>query len=621
MEYRFIHSLFLLYIVARIVQGTNDSNHSSTLLTESLNDNCPPWYFYNTTSEGCECFSNPSTDGVVQCTEKGALLSFGNCMTFDEDKGFSIGRCSYFTLSKYDLSTKGSYISLPKSVSKLNDYMCAPLNRKGEMCSQCMDGYGPSVTSMRYECKKCPKLYWLYLLGYFILECALVTVLFFVILFLRINLTSAPMMSFVLYSQFQGFLYSYINKWYVLDERISIYWKILMVFYGIFNLDFGRYIFPAFCASPHLKPFHITYLYYIPLIYLLFLTSIAWLCIRKFNKPTAFVLQSMSDSKNSMIDVFASFSLLSYAKLMFISIGTALRPVVTWNANNFSVQSHHRLFSEPNVEYINKEYLPLIIFSSIVTLFTVIFPILLAVYPIRSFRSLFFKYRFTSRHMGAINMFLDKFYSCFRDGINGGRDMRSFVSIYYFIYWLVFVFTIVQELFRLFHVNLGAMTFTIFGFLVAIAQPYKTTLMNVSDTLILANLALFYILLSQSVNYYYLSTFYWIMICILNTIPPLVLIVTIIFKTFKKFKIFKLHNMFRKLKKSSCCLFQKNITSRPDMERLQESVTSLASDSATKTPDRVLHPEWYNAENIHYGSTEQSQCHSETQNQDIVVYS
>jgi hypothetical protein len=200
------------------------------------------------------------------------------------------------------------------------------------------------------------------------------------------------MMAFVLYSQFQGFLYSYINKFYVLDERISFYWKILMVFYGIFNLDFGRYIIPTFCASPHLKPFHITYLYYIPLIYLLFLTAITWMWIKKFNKPTAFVFQLINDSKNSMIDVFASFSLLSYAKLMFISINTALRPVITWNANNFSVTSHRRLFSEPNIEYINREYLPFIIFSSIVTLLTVMFPILLAVYPIRSFRSLFFKH-------------------------------------------------------------------------------------------------------------------------------------------------------------------------------------------------------------------------------------
>ena len=611
MECKIIY--LLLLFVARIVNGNNVLNSSSSQPTELLYDNCPPWYFYNTTTEKCECFSHPSTNDIVQCTEKGALLSFGYCLTFDESKGFSVGPCNYFTLNKYKRSIKGNYITLPKDVSKLNDYMCEPLSRGGDMCSQCKNGFGPSVTSMMYTCEKCSDLNVLYLLGYFLLECGLITVLFFVILFLRLNLTSAPMMAIVLYSQFQGFLYSYINKVYVLDDKISLYWRILMVFYGIFNLDFGRYIIPAFCASPYLKPFHITYLYYIPLIYLLFLTAITWLCIK--NKPAVF-FPLISDPKNSMIDVFASFSFLSYSKLMFISINTALRPVVTWNAKNFSVQSHECLYSEPNVKHLHGEYLPFILFSCTITLLIFIFPILLALYPISSFRSLLFKYHVTSRHMGAINMFLEKFYSCFRDGTDGGRDMRSFVSIYYFFYWLIFALTIVQEIFRPFHVNLGGMVFTVLGFMVAIVRPYKTTLMNVSDTLILANLALFYIFYSLSVNYYYLSTFYWIIISALNSIPPLVLIATVTSKICKNSK-----TVLKKLRISSCCQFQKNITSRSDEERLQESTTSFdSSDASNKIPDRMLHPEMYNAENNYYGSTEHSQGHSETRSLRLDVY-
>ena len=169
--------------------------------------------------------------------------------------------------------------------------------------------------------------------------------------------------------------------------------------------------------------------------------AVTWLCVN--NKPTTFTF----DSKNTMIDGFATFSLLLYAKLMFISINTALRPVVTWNANNFSVQSSWCLFSKPNVEFVNTNHLPFIILSSIVTVFILIFPILLALYPIAAFRSLLFRYKIISRRMGAINMFLDKFYSCFRDGIDGGRGMRSFVSIYCFIYWLIFGLSIIQELF------------------------------------------------------------------------------------------------------------------------------------------------------------------------------
>ena len=128
------------------------------------------------------------------------------------------------------------------------------------------------------------------------------------------------------------------------------------------------------------------------------------------------------------------------------------------------------------------------------------------------------------------------------------------------------------------------------------------------NVLILESLALFYILLSQSINYYYLSTFYWIVISVLSSIPLLVLTATIFFKIFIKSSK-KLHVQFRKLRKSSCCQFQKIITSRPVIEKLQESATGLDSDATTKVPDRVLHPQWYNIEN-NYGSTEQSQDHS-----------
>ena len=49
---------------------------------------------------------------------------------------------------------------------------------------------------------------------------------------------------------------------------------------------------------------------------------------------------------------------------------------------------------------------------------------------------------------------------------------------------------------------------------------------------------------------------------------------------------------------SSCCQFQKNITSRSDKERLQEATSCDTSDASSKVPDHMLHPELlYNAEN------------------------
>ena len=186
------------------------------------------------------------------------------------------------------------------------------------------------------------------------------------------------------------------------------------------------------------------------------------------------VINAGRDSKNTMIDVFATLFLLSYAKLCFISIETALHPVFAWNTNNFLVHSRRSLFSDPTIKYHSAEYLTSEISSSIINQSVLL--ILLALYPIRAFRSLLFKSRFISRHMGAINMFLDKFYSCYKDGLDGGGDMRSFASLYFFVYWFIFASVIVQQLFKPAHLNIGAIIFTVVGFLVAIVRPYKKTL-------------------------------------------------------------------------------------------------------------------------------------------------
>ena len=76
----------------------------------------------------------------------------------NEEGGTFTGLCGTFLF--YDNDVKlvlvgGMYIQLPENISKLNDYMCGPMNRKDRMCSECIDGFAPSVTSSGYECSNC----------------------------------------------------------------------------------------------------------------------------------------------------------------------------------------------------------------------------------------------------------------------------------------------------------------------------------------------------------------------------------------------------------------------------------------------------------------------------------
>ena len=276
-------SFLSLLITVILVQG-NDNSLRSVL--HSTDDQCPPWYFYNLTNKQCECYNNAYTDDIVKCTEHGVLLRFGFCMTFKEGDGFYVGLCNYFDLSKYNLSDKMNYIRLPRNVSELNDYMCAPLNRKGMLCGQCIDGYGPSITSITSvanTCKKCLHSYWPPLIGYLVLELLQVVVVYCFVLIFRFKFTSSPMIVLLLYCQMQEFAFLVASNTH-LNTRIIMLWGVQIAFCGILNLDLYRYMIPAFCIFPSLKAFKIAYLNYIPFFYLLLLLVFTRACLKLHSK-------------------------------------------------------------------------------------------------------------------------------------------------------------------------------------------------------------------------------------------------------------------------------------------------------------------------------------------------
>ena len=126
-------------------------------------------------------------------------------MTYNENRELiSIGHRQQFRFQSghtYNI-TKPGYIKLPMNVTELNNYMCAPLNRDGFLCSKCRDGFGQSMTVMesRPQCYKCEKT-WTGVVLYLFLEFVPITVIFVIILVFCIRVISAPMTCFIMYSQ------------------------------------------------------------------------------------------------------------------------------------------------------------------------------------------------------------------------------------------------------------------------------------------------------------------------------------------------------------------------------------------------------------------------------------
>ena len=520
---------------------------------------CPPWFFYNATTKTCECYSSPSTNKIIKCTKKEALLKLGYCMTYEEEDGFYVGLCDNVKLKSNSLNTtEDNYIRLPSNVSDLNDYMCGPMNRKGLVCSQCVDGFGLAVFSIGHTCTNCTGV-WYGVPLYLFIEFVPITIFFFIIVIFHINVTSAPMVAFVLYSQIAVSAFSNIMVSNKLIFNTTITYRflgVLVLFYGIWNLDFFRFIIPPFCVSSHLKPVHITFLYFISAFYPLCLIAFSWICIhlhsRNF-KPLVWSWDKLKQNlckrfnvnwhpTNTIINVFATFFLLSYAKLVFSSL-RALNYGILLNVNNLSLQQTLHVRSDPSMIYFGEEHLPFAITSVFIFLLAVLpIPLLLALYPIRSVRTLLFKFLIGGHTKAAINIFVQKFYSCYRDNTEGGRDMRSLVCLYFFLRVLIHFVTVHQI-----PPNVG---FSILVFiyiacstLIAMAQPYKKPYMNNADTLILVNLALLSLILSQLNGQ--LSTaftqFFYISGSILASIPLLAITGVLTYK------------IIRKMTKLPCC--------------------------------------------------------------------
>ena len=515
-----------------------------------VDSECPPWFFYDASTKTCKCYSSPSTDHIVRCTEKEALLKLGYCMTYEDENGFHVGLCDNIKISSLNM-TQGNYIRLPSNVSDLNDYMCGPTNRKGRMCGQCIDGFGLAVFSVEYICTNCTGA-WYGVPLYLFMDFVPITIFYFIVMFFHINVTSAPMVAFVFYSQLSVSAFSMVSNKLIFNTTTTYFFlKILVSFYGIWNLDFFRILIPPFCISPYIKPIHSTFLYFISAIYPLCLIALSWICIhlhsRNF-KPLVWLWNKVKqifhghfninlDATSTIVDVFATFFLLSYAKLVYASLNT-LYYGISLNVNIFSMQQTLHVKSDPTMKYFGTEHLPFAIISLFIFLFTVLpIPILLALYPFRHIRTILFKCPIGSRATAAINLFVQKFYNCYRDstGTEGERDLRSLVSVYFFLRLLIHIVTVEQI-----PSNVG---FSILVFiyvacstLISLAQPYKKAYMNIADTLILANLAILCLLLSQlngelpttSLQFYYTSG------SILASLPLLGIIGILVWKIIKK---------------------------------------------------------------------------------------
>ena len=532
-------------------------NHLQPTATKSIEKKSN---YSNTTNYNHQCSqmlcseSNYDCFGI-DCSESGPIVQYGHCVTFSEDTNLlTMSMCRYFEPEVYNV-TGFEQILLPRNLSQLNDYMCGPLNRKGLVCSECADGFGPSVTSFGYRCVNCTDA-WYGVPLFLFLQFVPISVLYFVILVFQIKVLTAPMPCFIMYAQLVVIVFdsdsyfSFTDTW-----NITLDLKIMLTFYGIFNLDFGRHIniLPPYCLSNKLKFIHVAFLGYISAFYPILLIFLTWACVhlhgRNF-RPLVWLwrpfhrcfvrLRRGWDTKSDITDVFATFFFLSYSKILYQTLVLTLNEgVKNINESGSYFLTYHSPL-DPSISYASTYQLSLAIPVALITIILIIPPpLFLLLYPIKTFRSCLSK---CGLNFIAIHIFIDKVYSCYKNSLDGGRDMRSFAGLYFVLRIAACLGALLSHLVSKYlfigrWLTLGTLLFFT-TLTIAIARPYQKAYMNYWDIAILSHLAVLSNILSSGIRTLLLAR-------ILLNIPIAVFVLTIVCR--KCYHLYKAH-LLRK-----CC--------------------------------------------------------------------
>ena len=448
---------------------------------------CRPWTHHDQVSNKCVC--GDKLRGVVHCGDHLAIL-YCNCITYSKSNQITVGKC--MQMCRQGSHSCSLYTRIETiNVTMLNDEVCGPFNRTGQLCGDCIDGCGSPVYSYSMVCAECKESMFKYnLLKYWAVAFLSTTWLYLACMMLNIPISSGIMVSYVLISQ----IYTIPDVMEAVispstDSTLGI--KILISFYSVWNMDIFRAVYTPFCLHPSLSTMHTIALDYLIALYPALLMLLTYLTVSLYDNYKHIILHFYNATgrewnlRGSLINTFATFFVLSYVKIMTTSF-KLLSPAYVYTMNgNRSLY----LFNAGEVPYFSREHLPFGILAIVMVMFCNVLPVvLLLVYP-----TTFFQSKISNQ---TLTTFMDAFQGCYR---HHPRDCRYFSAVY-FIFRAAVLLQLLLTKDSLF-LALAGLSFIILTSLVIIVKPYKRSYVNYAEIFLYMVSALFY--LSMFMSYYY----------------------------------------------------------------------------------------------------------------------
>ena len=467
--------LSIIYVTVESVSLVMESKSFNN--GQRNNHDCPQWTLPKD-NNSCQC--GDDLNGIVKCNPQTLDIEVVvcHCMTFSDIYNTTVvGYCLYscnFMRHTY-LTTKGS---------------CNPnvhLNRTGQLCAQCTNGYSPSVYSHNMACAKCDnyKLNWLKYIAVAFLP---LTIFYIIFVLFRITATAPSLNAYILISQIVAAPFQL--RWVSVHLNSSTLNKVgfsaFATVYSIWNLDFFRSVYSPFCLHPNMSTLQTFALEYIISVYPLCLIFITYVCVKLHDRYSVIVrlwrpfyrcfmhLRNKWDIRNNLIGAFATFIILSYVKIINTSFDI-LTPTSLYDVHGNKLPKSF-LYYDGSYEYFGIDHLPYACLALFFLLVFIVLPlVLLCLYPCRCFHK-FFLNHCKFRYRQPLVFFMETFQACYK---LKPYDCRYFSALYLLLRIInLAIFSITTSPFYYF---LSGALFSGASLLVAIVRPYKQQAWNVFD--------------------------------------------------------------------------------------------------------------------------------------------
>ena len=442
-----------------------------------------------------------------ECYSTNALnvsILTGYCMTHNFKTGQTLlAFCPY---NRHLANTSDFFVTLPSNTSELNHFMCVPLRREGDLCDRCRNNSGPSMRNGGVKCLRHQSgSKWVF---FIFLEAFLPAAFFLIILFCKVRATTGPLNAFILFCQMLSCITVYItssvqsalwlygsHQWNsTLDEARSVLLEAIGMFYTFWNnqLPWNN----GLVVSHNISVIQIISLEYLSAISPLFLILFSWAIIKVYHCFEGSVLvtaikklvlsclkklkvQDVTwDPIDSIIPAFATFILLSYTKVIVVS----LELVYPTNIFNQSGPLDYKIMSyDASLHFLSRGHLPYVVLALfMLTMFCGLPFLVLCLHPMACFQRCLDKLKVPPSARLCLRAYTDAYTGCYRDHTDSGMDCRYFAAGYFFFrfIFLVFIFFIKYTYMPL---SLILLLLTISAMFL-IFQPYREKWLNIVDS-------------------------------------------------------------------------------------------------------------------------------------------